>query len=175
MRPFIFAQRVNIMKGSFKQVQSKFNAPLMSWDIFISYYHQSLKMGTDAQQLEKLAEERHWQHQWNFSEKLFKEHKLIIVTDVERNVVFVSSNVWEITGYSSENVVGKNLAEFRNKASNALAMDKIRAAISARGSFESDILNYTPSGSPYRCRIEGHPVFNQQGALVNFIFFEKLL
>ena len=50
---------------------------------------------------------------------------------------------------------------------------KIRNAIDQQRQFESTVVNYRKDGSIYRCHIEGYPIFNKKGNLVNFIAIEN--
>lgn len=157
------------MKHTAKQPQSRFNAPLMSWDIFITHFHESLKQGADAQQLEKLAEDRKWKHRWNFRQQLEDDKQLIVVTDITWHIVFASSNLYENTGYSAATVNSLQwpLSQELNKV--------IGPQLEAGRPFASEIVNYTKNGRAYRCKLEVHPVLNHNGEQVNFIAFEKIV
>jgi len=50
---------------------------------------------------------------------------------------------------------------------------KIRRSIDDKQQFQSIITNYRKDGSIYKCSIEGYPIFNGQGNLVNYVALEK--
>lgn len=141
----------------------------MSWDIFITHFHESLKLGTDAQQLEKLAEDGKWKHHWNFRQQLENEKQLIVVTNITRHIVFASSNLYENTGYSAAAVNGLQWP-FSPELRQAVELTP-----ETRRPFASEIVNYTKNGRAYHCKLEVHPVFNHSGERVNFIAFEKIV
>ncbi|UYQ94358.1 PAS domain-containing protein [Chitinophaga horti] len=163
------------MKTTAKQSSPRFNAPLMSWDIFISYYHRNLKLGSDVQELDKLAADQNWHLRWDFAQALLRDNKLVIVTDPERQILFISSNLWEITGYSADAVLHQQLKQFRNKDSDASMIEQMTRAIAAQQPFETEFTVHSQTGRPFPTRLESFPLMNQQGELVNYIIFLKAL
>ncbi|MCK7556421.1 PAS domain-containing protein [Chitinophaga sedimenti] len=147
----------------------------MSWDIFLSYYHRNLRLGTDVQQLEKMAEEQHWQQTWDYAQLLLEQNKLIVVTDPKRKILFISSNLWEITGYNAEQVLHQQLKSFRNPDSSTVLIEMMGKAIIAKQPFETAFVAHSQTGRPFQTRLESRPVFNRQGELVNYIIFLKAI
>ena len=62
---------------------------------------------------------------------------------------------------------------FQGEKTEILERKKIRMAVELQQSFETVITNYRKDGEIYICKIEGYPVFDKVGKLVNFIALES--
>ena len=169
--------RCNAKEYSQKLVEESekinFKAPLNSWDIFIQGFQRNSQMLKDITFLKKYAQENKWNHDFNFGQKILHQAFSIIVTDLDLNIIFASHNMFEINGYLPAEVIGEKPAIFQGKETDPVIKDKISSAIRNREVFEETIINHRKNGTPYRCVIQGHPVFNRKQELVNFITFEK--
>ncbi len=101
------------------------------------------------------------------------ENKTVVVTDKKLKIIYASSNMFNMNGYMPEEVIGKHPSVFQGEATCETAKSKIRAAIQQSQPFECEIINYRKDGSLYNCWIEGYPVYNTAGELVNFIALEN--
>lgn len=146
--------------------------PLYSWDFF-SHYFDSLKTSlSDTAKLRVIASENLWNKQWDFLKEL-NSQKTIVVTDAKLQIIFASENIFEMTGYISEEVIGKSPKMFQGEATAPADLNEIRTLISSQKPFEKTILNYKKNGETYRCAIQAFPIFNLKKELVNFIAFER--
>lgn len=146
--------------------------PLHSWDIFSSHFDALKAAVSDSKKLESFAKDHEWSAAWNFTEELQKEN-VIVVTDAQLNIVFASQNIIKMTGYSSEEILGKNPKIFQGKETSTATSALIRGAINLKKPFDSTIVNYKKNGEAYLCQIKAFPVFNGKNELVNFVAFEK--
>jgi len=146
--------------------------PLLSWDLFSSHFDKLKNSIFDSNKLETLAKNNRWSGNWDFAGELQQENT-IVVTDTKLNIVFASQNIIEMTGYSSEEILGKNPKIFQGKETSLQELQSIREAIHLQKPFERTIVNYKKNGKPYLCKIKGFPVFNSEKELVNFVAFEK--
>lgn len=133
---------------------------------------KKITLAEDKAQLDKMACTHAWRQPWNLSSILFKEGKVIIVTDTSLHIVFASSNIVDMTGYMAAELHGKTPAIFQGKDTDENMKRKIREAIQNGRGFQVSLINYKKNGERYNCNIEGHPVFNKQNKLLNFIAFE---
>lgn len=148
--------------------------PLLCWDTFIQGYHHKMRLLESLQKLNKFAKGSNWNLDWDIEQKLLREQKIILVTDLSLLIRFASQNIVEMNGYSSEEVIGKSPKMFQGKETEREAKNKIREAITKRIPFHGSIINYRKDGIPYNCLVEEYPVWNKKGKLVNFIAFEKV-
>lgn len=149
-------------------------APLISWDITMEAYHRLLYLAGDANDLKKLSTTKQWQHSFSFDKALLSLNRTILVTDTEQTIVFASTNIFEMNGYKSEEVIGKKPAMFQGEKTAADTKKYIRGCVEKRIPFEASIWNYRKNGSLYECFIKGFPLFNHKKELANFIAFEHV-
>jgi hypothetical protein len=131
-------------------------APLHSWDIFMEGYWKKMALIDDKNELEQLSFEHSWKQEWNL------------------HIVFASSNIREMNGYTATEVKGHSPKMFQGKDTDAAARHSIRQAVENRLPFQVTLLNYKKSTQPYFCAIEGFPVFNKHKKLSHFIAFETI-
>ena len=144
--------------------------PLISWDFYSHYISKSFEYGNDVRHLNKLS--RNWKEQWDFKKELFKDDKVILLTDKTLNIIYASSNMRTLNGYTPDEVKGKSPRLFQGEGTCSKTTNYIRKAVHNKLPFQAKILNYKKDGSTYICNIKGYPIHNRKGELVNFIAFE---
>ncbi len=149
-------------------------APLLSWDIFMEGYQRKVDLANDFNLLNKLSISKKWVNEWDIESKLFRQGKVIIVTDHLLRIVYSSSNVYEMNAYTSDELKGKSPKIFQGPGTSIESLSKIREAINSLKPIEITLLNYKKNGKPYYCHVEEYPVFNKNRELSHFIAFEKL-
>ena len=151
----------------------KWNAiPLISWGFSSTFHEQVKNIVLDTNKIANLAIDKKWKNvDWNFKNKL--EEKVILITDAKLNIVFASHNMYKMNGYAEEEVLGRTPKMFQGKETIIETSKEIREAITLQQPFVKQVLNYKKNGDLYYCNIEGFPVFNKKGELVNFIAFEQ--
>ncbi len=149
--------------------------PLLSWDIFMHGYHKRMAMADDFNRLTKLSQSKKWITEWDLESKLFQQGKVIIVTDLSLRIVYASENVFEMNGYTPQELKGQSPKIFQGPDTSLESLFKIREAINNRKPIEISLLNYKKNKEPYYCHVEEYPVFNKNRELANFIAFEDIL
>ena len=149
-------------------------APLLCWDIFMYGYRRRMQMLDSLQRLNKLAKAHDWKIDWDIEHELLREDKIILVTDLAQVIRFASYNLKDMNGYTPAEVIGKSPKIFQGEGTADVTRAEIRQAIIRRIPFSGNITNYRKDGSPYQCIVEEYPVWNKEGALVNFIAFERV-
>lgn len=95
---------------------------------------------------------------------------LVIITDAKGLIEYVNPGFEKLTGYTSEEVMGRKPGEFlQGPETSAETRAKIRQQLHAGAPFYDEILNYTKSGEPYWISMSINPVRNDAGELVRFI------
>jgi PAS domain S-box-containing protein len=146
--------------------------PILSWGFSASYQAEIKHAILDSLTISSLSKEQKWENaNWNFKNKL--KEKVVLITDAKLNIVFASKSMTKMNGYQVNEVIGKKPKMFQGKDTSMLISAEIREAILAQKPFIKKVLNYKKSGLPYYCKIEGFPIFNKKGELVNFIAFEE--
>ncbi|WP_374538491.1 PAS domain S-box protein [Chitinimonas taiwanensis] len=94
----------------------------------------------------------------------------IIISDAAGQIVYVNHGFSQMTGYSSEEVVGRKPGSFlQGQDTDVQTVAEIRSKLQARQPFSGEILNYDKQGRPYWVSLGINPVLNEKGALVNYI------
>ena len=75
--------------------------------------------------------------------------------------------------YRPEEIVGKNPKMFQGDLTSNSTLKIVSKAVRAKNPFEVTVVNYRKDGTTYNCKIQGEPVFDHNGKVVNFIAFEK--
>jgi PAS domain S-box-containing protein len=146
--------------------------PLISWGLSAAFQTEIKKIVLDTNKISNLAQDKKWKNvNWNFRNKL--EEKVILITDTKLNIIFASHNMHKMNGYVENEVLGKTPKMFQGKETVMETSNEIRVAIALQKPFVKQVLNYKKNGELYYCNIEGFPIFNKKGELVNFIAFEE--
>jgi PAS domain S-box-containing protein len=148
--------------------------PLLCWDVFLMELLKQRIITNDLNSLFKISKNRQW-HKPSVSvaDKLRFENKVVIVTDTFLNIQFVTDNMYSMNGYKSSEVIGRSPKMFQGEDSEIESMFIIRNAIKNMMPFKTIITNYRKNGSIYNCHIEGYPIFNIKGELVNYVAIEN--
>lgn len=95
----------------------------------------------------------------------------ILITDPnlpDNPVVFVNGAFLDLTGYTEEQVIGRNCRFMQGKDTNAATVDEIRQALSEYRAVAVDILNYKASGQSFWNALFIGPVFDHHGKLLYY-------
>ncbi|CAN7102292.1 protein TWIN LOV 1 isoform X1 [Brassica rapa] len=85
-------------------------------------------------------------------------------------IVFASPGFLKMTGYSREEVIGRNGRAFQGPKTNRRSIMEIREAIREERPVQVSILNYRKSGSPFWMLFHMIPVFgNDDGRVIHFV------
>lgn len=148
--------------------------PLLSWDICLEGQQRRLQLANDLKTIQKIMDNNNWHPPIiNLDNTLVWENKIIIITDTKLNIIHATENMFVMNGYKQHEVVGKNPTMFQGAKTEITERQKIKMAVEKQSPFETIITNYKKDGSIYKCHIEGYPMFNKQGHLVNFIALEN--
>lgn len=95
----------------------------------------------------------------------------MIVTDPGRPdnpIVFMNDAFTRLTGYTREEVLGRNCRFLQGAATNIDDVTRVRTAIARQEAIEIDLLNYRKDGTSFWNRLLISPVFNDAGELAYF-------
>ncbi len=98
----------------------------------------------------------------------------VIIADKHGKINWANKAFKTITGYSLEEVIGKKPGELlQGKDSDPATIDYLANQIKKLQPFVCEIINYHKSGKPYWTRINGQPLFDQQGEPAGFFAIEE--
>lgn len=139
--------------------------PLICWDIFYNY-------NSEIENYNFIQKE--WKTKENFSKIVNLEKREIVITNANQQIVFATNGIYKMNGWNSFEMIGKSPKIFQGKLTSETSRNNIRTAIKNQLPFKEIILNYRKDNSTYLCEIEGHPKFNKNGDLINYIAFERI-
>ncbi len=88
-------------------------------------------------------------------------------------VVFVNPGFERLTGYRADEVIGRNCRFLQGPDTDQGAVADIRDAVAALRPITRVILNYRKDGTPFWNELRLSPVFDAEGALVNFVGLQR--
>lgn len=99
----------------------------------------------------------------------------ILITDAEKGsnrIIYANEGFSLLTGYTSEEVMGKNCSFIQGKDTDKNTVAEIRACIADGKKFEGEILNYRKDGTEFWNFLRIMPVVDEKGAATQFIGFQ---
>lgn len=100
--------------------------------------------------------------------------ELAMITDAAGNIEYVNPAFENLTGYSLEEVMGRNPGKFlQGPETDPAHVQAFRDGMKKQVPFSQEILNYTRSGEKFWLSISINPVFDPDGKLDKFIAIEK--
>ncbi len=97
----------------------------------------------------------------------------IIITDAEGTIEYVNRFFSDITGYSSEEVVGKNLRFLKGQKHSDEFYKKLWQKISSGSTWSGEFCNKKKGGDFFWEKGTISPVFNDRGEITNFIAIKE--
>jgi PAS domain S-box-containing protein len=99
-----------------------------------------------------------------------RTQNIVIIMDAAGRVEWINDAVTRITGYALEEAIGKSPGEIlHGPDSDRTEIARIDAAVEAGEGFRTEISGHSKSGSRYWVEIDGQPVRDKSGRLLNFI------
>lgn len=83
-------------------------------------------------------------------------------------IVFANMAFFDLTGYSEDEIIGKNCRILQGKDTTAESIDAIRRSINGRRVETVEIINYRKDGSRFVNAVQIGPIFDDNGKLVFF-------
>ncbi len=148
--------------------------PIVSWDFYAQSFDSIKRTAEDMNSLLQLAMANSWKIDTDLLDEKIKANKnVVVVTDPKLNIVYATKNIWDMNQYHPQEIIGKKPKMFQGSKTSKVSLKVISDALKENKPFETTVINYRKDGSTYNCWIQGLPIYNIKGELVNFIAFEK--
>lgn len=163
---------MNLVSGLSKQTKNVVIPPLLCWGIAHPLLEKQLKIAEDLAEITRLKNKFQWQIDLPFRDFL-SENNSIIITDLDKQIIWVSRNFIALTGYSSQEVIGEKPTMLQGEKTKEKSKAEIREKLVNFESLRAKVVNYRKGGETYNCNIEIYAIQNLKGVFTHFIAIEK--
>lgn len=166
--PEVYLNQISEYSASLK---SK-NLPLMSWDIHLQNISNISKFQEDLIYLKKFSSKLEIES--DILREYTENKAVLVITDLDFKIEFVSSNMVEMTGYQPREVIGNTPRMFQGPKTDQKISKSIRELVRKSENFEYTLTNYKKDNSLYKCKIKGYPVYDAKQNVIKYIAVEKV-
>lgn len=148
------------------------SVPILAWDFHYEFMNELKATFSDLKKVKQISNKFTWNEQSLDIRERIKD-EVVLITDLSLKIIFASSRIKIMTGYSESEILGKTPKMFQGPATSMSVLKEIKEAIDLQLPFEKTIENYRKDGRTYKCNIDAIPIFNLKGNISHFIAFEK--
>jgi len=94
---------------------------------------------------------------------------LVDVRRPDTPIIYVNRGFEKLTGYTPDEVVGRNCRLLQGSDTDRAVVADIRRAMAAGAPYLTDLLNYKKNGDPFWNRLSLKPVRNELGELTHYV------
>ncbi len=103
-----------------------------------------------------------------------KTNGIVMITDHAKKIIWINDSFERILGYSSEEVIGYDPADFlQGPETSPETIQEIACSLQKTGTFSGEILNYTKSGNKIWLYLDIAAVYDDSGKLINYVAVEN--
>lgn len=88
-------------------------------------------------------------------------------------IVYANTGFSRMTGYATENVIGRNCRFLQGEKTDQKSVASIRDAVAAGEPIVTEIYNYRADGTPFWNRIQIDPIFGPDGSVTHFFGLQQ--
>ena len=93
----------------------------------------------------------------------------VVVSDLERQTIYVNACVCKMTGYAKDELIGRNIGRvLQGPLTDVHSIQYMSAALAERQRVSTEIINYHKNGTPYWIQLEIEPI-QVGGEIVGYI------
>ncbi|MDR8393878.1 PAS domain S-box protein [Aliifodinibius sp. S!AR15-10] len=133
----------------------------------LEQYPETKEMGVDEEELFPLL-----------NTAIDATRDMLLITDARKQIgdekiIYVNKGVEQVTGYSREELIGKNPKIFQGPETEKATIDRLRKKLAAGERFVGETFNYKKDGSKYRVRWSIDPIRDEEGEITHFISIQQ--
>ncbi len=110
-----------------------------------------------------------------FTEVVKNTSNAVIVTDLERKIVFVNKAFTDITGYTSQEVQGRSPSMLQGPETNERTLQRIKMKLESFERVNETVLNYTKSGEKYWIDLDIYPFLDDLGKPKHYMAIQNVV
>jgi len=126
---------------------------------------------SDLFYLEKCAKRLNWKE--NLQKILENPFEALVLTDAEREILWVNSGFESMTGFEPQEAVGQTPVFLQGKNTNPDTRSLFRQKLQEDRNFSIRINNYRKSGEEYTCKVDVFPLHDSDDRISHFLALEK--
>lgn len=96
-----------------------------------------------------------------------------LVTDADQRIVYANAAFTAVTGYSAEEVLGRNCRLLQGPGTDALTVTTVRMTLARQETFRGEILNYRKDGTAFWNALTVSPLRNEDGVVTHFVSVQR--
>lgn len=93
----------------------------------------------------------------------------IIITDRNNNIIYANKHCTEITGYSKEEIIGRNPGFFKSGKTPAETYKSLWATLNSKKTWEGVFINRRKNGEIFTEEAKITPIIDENGNLMNYV------
>jgi diguanylate cyclase (GGDEF)-like protein/PAS domain S-box-containing protein len=93
----------------------------------------------------------------------------VVLADKNRRLTFLNKAFEQITGYSSQDMLGEFCNLLQGEKTDPEQVQRIRDALASQQVFQGELINYRKDGSLFWNQLTISPIFDTQGQLIQFV------
>lgn len=127
----------------------------------------------DIRHVLRLAREYGWQFDRQRLQTFLRNPvHVILLTDAQQRIQFVSQGFSRLTGYEPDEALGKSPAFLQGNETSPETKQRIKTDLRSRNLFKGDLLNYRKNGETYWCHVEILPLHDTTNTITHYMAFE---
>ncbi|WP_294567406.1 bifunctional diguanylate cyclase/phosphodiesterase [uncultured Arthrobacter sp.] len=96
-----------------------------------------------------------------------------LITDAAQDIVYANAAFTAITGYTSEELLGKNCRILQGPGSDRVTLAAMSSRLQRGETFRGNILNYRKNGSPFWNALTVSPLRDDDGRITHFVSIQR--
>ena len=154
--------------------KKQYISPIQSFDFYLEHYHKMLRKMKLENDLKELKEATKLSLDNTIIAVLEETYyEALVVTNLEKEILWASNGFKEMTGYSKSFALGKKPTFLQGKNTSQESLSEIRQLLKAQKRFSRSIVNYRKNGEEYLCHIQVIPIYGKGKKLTHFLAMES--
>lgn len=154
--------------------KKQYISPIQSFDFYLEHYHKMLRKMKLENNLKELQSTTSLSLDPSIIEILKATYyEALVVTNLEKEIVWASNGFKEMTGYSKSFALGKKPTFLQGENTSKESLDKIRRLLKSEQRFSHSLVNYRKNGEEYLCHIQVLPIYGKGKKPTHFLAMES--
>jgi PAS domain S-box-containing protein len=147
---------------------------LLSFDLHLQNLNavlQKTALESDLLSLKSYAENKKWKHD---VEPILLKHSFeaLILTDINRKILWVNDGFSKMTGYSKNYAIDKSPSFLQGKNTSEKTKARIKKRLKADKPFKEIIINHRKDNTTYKCELHIFPL-KEKNKTTHFLALER--